>query len=84
MQVYGSGREEGMNPEIKCLCCGEMYFGQPTPIQGEEFSVCVGVCPDCRKAAEMGRRAMNTPYHIYEEPGYVKGQNDMLRKIKGE
>ena len=56
-----------MMPEIKCLCCGEMYFGQPTPLQGEGFSVCVGVCPDCRKAAEMGRRAMAELPGIYKD-----------------
>ena len=69
-----------------CLICGEEFPEEAGLAMGKAGRV--GVCPDCRKAAEMGRRAMGMEpltHDVFDEGGRFKKGFDMcLRKIKGE
>ena len=70
--------------KVQCLVCFKSFQSE-TPMA---LVKSVDVCDPCRKAAEMGRRAMGMEpltHDVFDEGGRFKKGFDMcLRKIKGE
>ena len=68
--------------KVQCLVCFKSFQSE-TPMA---LVKSVDVCDPCRKAAEMGRRAMGMEYRPCYDGNEWEDENfnECLRKIKGE
>jgi hypothetical protein len=74
---------------VCCLICEHAYDeGDQSAIEGKHSGALYGVCPTCRKHAEIGERVMGmeerNPNADELGPAIAVGWNAALRRAKGE
>lgn len=71
---------------VCCLICESTFDeGDQCAVEGKHSGALYGVCPTCRKHAEIGKRVSQLAYikRGGEDANYCEGWNDAISEAKG-